>query len=156
MLFYFAWLKLKTVYFTLENIFNGIYFSEKIYLAKYISVDYEHNIEYIKCREVDNMSDFQSFLDKTLTQIDVEAIKEEDNEVYEYDIYKEIRELVIAARDRAGFTQKELAAKSGLTQSNISNIEKGTTRPTIDSLKKIADATGRRLVIQFVDREVML
>lgn len=32
------------------------------------------------------------------TQIDVEAIKEEDNEVYEYDIYKEIRELVIAAR----------------------------------------------------------
>ena len=39
---------------------------------------------------------------------------------------------------------------------DISNIEKGTTRPTIDSLKKIADATGRRLIIQFGDREVML
>lgn len=102
------------------------------------------------------MSDFQSFLDKTLTQIDVKSIKEEDNEVYEYDIYKEIRELVVVARDRAGLTQKELAAKSGLTQSNISNIENGTTRPTIDSLKKIADATGRRLVIQFGDREVVL
>ena len=101
------------------------------------------------------MSDFQSFLDKTLIQIDVEAIKEEDIEIYEYDIYREIRELVIGARDRAGLTQKELAARSGLTQSNISNIEKGTTHPTIDSLKKIADATGKRLVIQFGDREVM-
>ena len=119
-------------------------------------LDFTHNMEYIKCREVDIMSDFQSFLDKTLTQIDVEAIKEEDNEIYEYDIYREIRELVVAARGRAGLTQKEMAAKSGLTQSNISNIEKGITRPTIDSLKKIADATGKRLVIQFGDREVML
>ena len=133
-----------------------IYLKREIYLARYILLDFTHNMEYIKCREVDFMSDFQSFLDKTLTQIDVEAIKVEDNEVYEYDIYREVRELVIAARDRAGLTQKELAAKSGLTQANISNIEKGTTRPTIDSLKKIADATGRRLVIQFVDREVML
>ena len=113
-------------------------------------------MEYIKCREVNTMSDFQSYLDKTLTKIDVDAIKEEDNKVYEYDIYREIRELVITSRDRAGLTQKELAVKSGLTQSNISNIEKGITRPTIDSLKKIADATGRRLVIQFEDREVML
>lgn len=101
------------------------------------------------------MSDFQSFLDKTLTQIDVNTMKDEKREVYEYDIYKEIREIVITARDKAGLTQKELAIKSGLTQSNISNIEKGVTRPTIDSLKKIADATGKRLVIQFGDREVM-
>ena len=133
-----------------------IYLKREIYLARYILLDFTHNMEYIKCREVNIMSDFQSFLDKTLTQIDVEAIKVEDNEVYEYDIYREVRELVIAARDRAGLTQNELAAKSGLTQANISNIEKGTTRPTIDSLKKIADATGRRLVIQFGDREVML
>lgn len=139
-----------------RNIFSEIYLERKIYFAKYISVDFAHNMEYIKCREVNVMSDFQSFLDKTLTQIDVEAIKEKDNEVYEYDIYREIRELVVAARDRAGLTQKELAAKSGLTQANISNIEKGTTRPTIDSLKKIADATGKRLVIQFGDREVMV
>ena len=101
------------------------------------------------------MSDFQSFLDKTLTQIDVNTMKDEKREVYEYDIYKEIREIVITARDKAGLTQKELAIKSGLTQSNISNIEKGVTRPPIDSLKKIADATGKRLVIQFGDREVM-
>ena len=111
-------------------------------------------MEYIKCRDVNIMSDFQIFLDKSLTQIDVDAIKEEDNEVYEYDIYREIQELVVEARDRVGFTQKELAAKSGLTQSNISNIEKGYTHPTIDSLKKISDGTGKRLVIQFEDRQL--
>lgn len=102
------------------------------------------------------MSDFQSFLDKSLTQIDIESIKEQETEHYEYDIYSEIRELVIKSRDRAGLTQKELATRSGLTQSNISNIEKGVTRPTIDSLKKIADATGNRLIIQFGNREGML
>ena len=36
------------------------------------------------------MSDFQKFLDQTLAQINVESIKEEDTEVYEYDIYKEV------------------------------------------------------------------
>lgn len=102
------------------------------------------------------MNDFQNFLDKNLRQMDMNTMKDENNEIYEYDIYKEIRMLVITARDRAGLTQKELAAKSGLTQSNISNIEKGVTRPTIDSLKKIADATGKRLIIQFGDREVVL
>lgn len=100
------------------------------------------------------MDDFQSFLDNKLSKIDVQAIKQKDNETFEYDIYREIRELVISARNRAGLTQKQLAEKSGLTQANISNIEKGASRPTIDSLKKIADATGRRLIVQFGDREV--
>lgn len=127
-----------------------------IYFKRYIWIDFEHNIEYIKCREVNKMNDFQNFLDKNLRQMDMNTMKDENNEIYEYDIYKEIRMLVITARDRAGLTQKELAAKSGLTQSNISNIEKGVTRPTIDSLKKIADATGKRLIIQFGDREVVL
>lgn len=99
------------------------------------------------------MSDFQKFLDKNLMQIDVRTIIEESGDEYEYDIYREICELVIRARDNAGLTQKQLAQRSGLTQSNISNIEKGVSRPTIESLKKIADATGKRLMIVFGDRE---
>lgn len=97
------------------------------------------------------MSDFQEFLDKALAQIDVESIKAQDTEAYEYDIYKEIRKLVMSARNKAGFTQKELAVRCGLTQDDISNIENGVTCPTIDSLKKIADSLGRRLVIRFGD-----
>lgn len=102
------------------------------------------------------MSDFQNFLDKTLTQIDMRFDKEDSGKIYEYDIYREIRELVLKSRDELGLTQKQLAEKSGLTQANISNIEKGTTRPTIDSLKKIADAMGKRLVIEFSDKEEMI
>jgi len=51
-------------------------------------------------------------------------------------------------------TQKELAAKCGITQANISNLEKGTSKPTIESLKKIADVFEMRLVVEFVGREV--
>ena len=40
-----------------------------------------------------------------------------------------------------------------LTQANISNIEKGMSKPTIDSLKRIADALGKRLRIEFEDQE---
>ena len=102
------------------------------------------------------MNDFQKFLDQSLGQIDVNSIKQDDEKVFEYDIYKEIQELVVKTRNEAGLTQKQLAQKSGLTQSNISNIEKGVSRPTIDSLKKIADAAGKRLVIEFVEREEMI
>lgn len=99
------------------------------------------------------MSDFQKFLDEALMDINVQEMKHEDETAYEYDIYKEVRDLVISTRDKANLTQKQLAERSGLTQANISNIEKGSTRPTIDSLKKIADAMGLRLAIHFADRE---
>lgn len=101
------------------------------------------------------MSDFQDFLDKNLTQIDIQFDKKDSNEIYGYDIYKEISELVISSRGEQRLTQKQLAKKSGLTQANISNIEKGVNRPTIDTLKKIADALGKRLVIDFSEREEM-
>ena len=52
-----------------------------------------------------------------------------------------------------GLTQKQLAQISGLTQSYISNIEKGNKHPTIDSLKKIADTIGKKLIIDFQDSE---
>lgn len=37
-------------------------------------------------------------------------------------------------------SQSELARRSGLTSAAISKIEKGGTEPTIDTLKKLADA----------------
>lgn len=102
------------------------------------------------------MSDFQNFLDKTLTQIDIQSGKEDSDDIFQYDIYEEIRELVKTSRKESGLTQKQLAKKSGLTQANISNLEKGTSHPTIDSLKKIADAIGKRLVIEFGEREELM
>lgn len=100
------------------------------------------------------MSDFQKFLDENLGNI---RLSEDDTvqEIHnDYDIFKEIREMIIQLRHDSHLTQKELAAKCGITQANISNLEKGTSKPTIESLKKIADALGMRLVIDFVGREV--
>jgi len=100
------------------------------------------------------MSDFQKFLDDNLGSV---RIKKDDagTDTYQnYDIFKEISDMILALRHENRLTQKDLAAKCGITQANISNLEKGTAKPTIESLKKIADAFGMRLVVDFVGREV--
>ena len=101
------------------------------------------------------MSDFQNFLDTNLGSIkmpsDVEMKRYE-----EYDVYAEIIEQLKSIRAMEKITQKDLAEKCGLTQANISNIEKGISKPTIDSLRKIADALGKRLRIEFDDREELI
>jgi len=98
------------------------------------------------------MSDFQNFLDANLGNIKFQKVESEA--MYEeYDVYSEIVIQLKHIRESENVTQKELASRCGLTQANISNIEKGITKPTIDSLKKIADALGKRLRIEFEDRE---
>ena len=51
-------------------------------------------------------------------------------------------------RTDLGITQKELAEKSGVRQSNISRIERGTCSPTIRTLSELAYAMGKRLEIK--------
>ena len=63
--------------------------------------------------------------------------------------YEAIR-AVIAARLACNMTQKELAEKTGIRQSNISRIENGSASPTIDTLARIAAGLGKQLKIDFV------
>lgn len=98
------------------------------------------------------MSDFQKYLDQALKNVDLQPIEPETT-TYEYNIFAEISEQIIKARNDVGITQKELAQKSGLTQANISKIENGTSHPTIDSLKKIADGLGKRLSFRLIEQE---
>ncbi|MBQ9302864.1 helix-turn-helix domain-containing protein [Butyrivibrio sp.] len=100
------------------------------------------------------MSDFQNFLDKNLGSIQITNTESDSDAVEPYNIYKEIRDMIIALRHENHITQKDLASRCGLTQANISNIENGTSKPTIDTLKKIADALGVRLAVEFIGREV--
>ena len=51
-------------------------------------------------------------------------------------------------RTDLGITQKELAERSGIRQSNISRIERGTCSPTIHTLSELAYAMGKRLEIK--------
>ena len=100
------------------------------------------------------MTDFQKYLDENLKNINVKDIDKGDNFVESYDIYEEIRNSIISLRNESHLTQKELAKRTGITQANLSNIEKGISKPTIESLKRIADATGKKLSIEFYDQEV--
>lgn len=57
------------------------------------------------------------------------------------------RELVHRLRSDAGLTQAELAARMGTTQSAIARMEGGGTRPTLETLEKLAVAVGSELVV---------
>ena len=56
---------------------------------------------------------------------------------------------LIAARMASNMTQKELADKSGVRQSNISRIESGSCSPTIATLQALAEGLGKKLIISF-------
>ena len=99
------------------------------------------------------MSDFQKLLDQALEKVNLTPV-DDTPEMEEYDIDDEVRDLVISARSTANLTQKQLAQRSGVSQSNISKIEHGNYHPSLSTLKRIADALGKRLVVSFEDPEV--
>jgi transcriptional regulator with XRE-family HTH domain len=57
------------------------------------------------------------------------------------------RELVYRLRTEAGLTQAELARRMGTTQSAIARMEHGGTRPTLETLERLAGAIGQDLVV---------
>jgi transcriptional regulator with XRE-family HTH domain len=56
---------------------------------------------------------------------------------------------VISARVKAGLTQEQLARRMDTTQSVIARLESGRTRPSTQTLGRLAAATGTRLRISF-------
>ena len=57
-------------------------------------------------------------------------------------------------RKERKLTQEALAEIVGIDQKNISKIENGSYHPSLSTLKRIADALGKRLVVRFEDLEV--
>ena len=99
------------------------------------------------------MSDFQKLLDQALEKVNLTPV-DDTPEIEEYDINAEVRDLVISARSAANLTQKQLAQRSGVSQANISKIENGNYQPSLSTLKRIAGALGKRMVVSFEDPEV--
>ena len=56
---------------------------------------------------------------------------------------------LIEARIKNGLTQEVLARKIKTKQSAIARIESGRANPSIGFLQKLAEALGKKLVIQF-------
>jgi DNA-binding XRE family transcriptional regulator len=54
---------------------------------------------------------------------------------------------VASARAAAGLSQKQLAALTGIDQSDLSKIERGTANPSVATLERIAAALGGKLTI---------
>jgi ribosome-binding protein aMBF1 (putative translation factor) len=61
----------------------------------------------------------------------------------------ELARAVIDARVTAGLTQEQLAKRMETTQSVIARLEGGRTRPSTQTLERLAAATGTRLKISF-------
>lgn len=57
----------------------------------------------------------------------------------------ELARVVAEARAKAGLSQKQVAALSGIDQSDLSKIERGIANPSISTLARIADALGGTL-----------
>ena len=59
----------------------------------------------------------------------------------------EFQDLAYRLRTEASLTQAELAERMGTTQSAIARMEGGDTRPTLDTLGRLAAAVGQDLVV---------
>lgn len=64
----------------------------------------------------------------------------------------DIIKAIVDARTSQNLTQKELAARTGINQADISKLENGTRNPTINLLKRLADGMGMSLKIEFVPK----
>jgi predicted transcriptional regulator len=89
------------------------------------------------------MSNFDEYIKKQLEN--PEFFKEYKALEPEYEIIKQI----LKARSELNLTQKELAERIGIKQSNISRLESGNYNPSLDFLKKLAEGLGKELHIEF-------
>ena len=89
------------------------------------------------------MSRYQEYKKKALQ--DPEVKKEYDALEPEYDIIQ----AMIDARKSQNLTQKELSERTGITQADISRIERGTRNPSLEMLKRLARGLGMQLRLVF-------
>ena len=90
------------------------------------------------------MSDLQELTDELMQ--DPEFVKEYIAIQPEVNITRAI----LDARINAGMTQMELSQKSGISQADISRLEKGTRNPSLNLLKRLAEAMDSTLRIEFI------
>lgn len=84
--------------------------------------------------------------DYIMEQMKCEEFKEAFEEIGpEYEIIR----AVVDGRSDLNLTQKELSDKTGIQQSHISRLENGNYNPSIKFLKRIAEALGKELHIEF-------
>lgn len=90
------------------------------------------------------MSDLQELTNELMQ--DPEFVKEYEAIQPEVNI----KRAILDARINAGMTQVELSQKSGISQADISRLENGTRNPSLNLLKRLAEAMDSTLSIEFI------
>lgn len=92
------------------------------------------------------MGSYRDYKEKALQNPEVKA--EYDLLQPEYDIIQ----AMINARVEQNITQKELSARTGITQADISRIENGTRNPSLSMVKKLAEGLGMQLKLEVASK----
>ncbi len=90
------------------------------------------------------MKTFDSYLQEKMKNPDFKA---------EYDALEpefSIMQAMIDARKESGLTQRELAEKTGITQADISRLEKGNGNPSLRTLQRLAAGMNMKVRLEFV------
>ena len=61
----------------------------------------------------------------------------------------QIIEAIVEARYNKKLSQQDLADITGIDRADISKIENANANPTLDTLKRLAEGLGKKLVIEF-------
>lgn len=67
--------------------------------------------------------------------------------------YREVAQQVIILRTRHGISQEALARRMGTSKSAIVRLESGRHRPSMETLRRVAEAFGTRLMIGFEEAQ---
>lgn len=59
----------------------------------------------------------------------------------------------IDCRKAQNLTQQNLADASGIARANVARFENGTVSPTLDTMRRLAAAMGKKLEIRLVDKD---
>ena len=62
---------------------------------------------------------------------------------------------IVDARNQQKLTQKELAERTGIAQTEISRIESGARNPSLKILQRLADGMGMVLKVSFEPKKEM-
>ena len=93
------------------------------------------------------MSDFRNYLNEQMK--DSEFKKEWDSLEPEFNMIQ----AMIDARKQRNMTQKELAERTGIDQSDISKIETGNANPSLATLKRLAEGMDMILRLEFIPKK---
>ena len=66
-----------------------------------------------------------------------------------YNERQQLSEMLKRMRAYAGVSQRQLSEKTGICQSDISKIERGIANPSLNTVSRLAQAMGTKLVIDF-------